>query len=52
MGGIYSDSDNFVGRHVKRGFLKKNLSLHHQNNRLENIYVFYLPLFNSVAKKL
>jgi len=27
------------------------LSLHHQNNRLENINI-YLPLFNSVAKNL
>jgi hypothetical protein len=27
------------------------LSLHHPNNRLENIYTFYLPLFNSAAKE-
>jgi hypothetical protein len=28
------------------------VSLHHPNNCFENIYIFYLPLFNSVAKKL
>jgi hypothetical protein len=26
------------------------LSLHHSNNRLENICIFYLPLFNSVVQ--
>jgi hypothetical protein len=26
--------------------------LHHPNNRLENIFVFYLPVFSSVAKVL
>jgi len=25
--------------------------LHHENNRLENTSIFYLPLFNAVAKK-
>jgi len=29
-----------------------SLYLHHQNNRLENISVYYLPLFNPVAKNL
>ena len=29
-----------------------SLSLHHHNNRLENISIYYLPLFNSVAKNL
>jgi hypothetical protein len=28
------------------------LSLHHPNNPLENIFIFYLPLINSVAKTL
>jgi hypothetical protein len=28
-----------------------SLYLRHQNNCLENIYILYLPLFNSVAKK-
>jgi hypothetical protein len=27
------------------------MSLHHPNNCLENIFIFYLPLLNSVAKK-
>jgi hypothetical protein len=36
---------------LNTGFSFFFLSLHHQNNRLENISV-YLPLFNSVAKKL
>jgi hypothetical protein len=27
------------------------LSLHHPNNRFENTPIFYLPPFNSVAKK-
>ena len=27
------------------------LSLHHPNNRSENISIFYFPLFNSVAQK-
>ena len=27
------------------------LSLHHPNNHLENVSIFYLPLFYSVAKK-
>ena len=27
------------------------LSLHHQNNSLQNVTIFYLPLFNSVAQK-
>ena len=29
-----------------------SLYLHHQNNRLENISIYYLPLFNSVTKNL
>jgi hypothetical protein len=33
------------------GFSFFPLSLHHSNHSLENIYIFYLPLFNSVAKK-
>ena len=28
------------------------LSLHHPNNRLENIFILQLPLFNSVAQKV
>lgn len=28
------------------------LHLHHPNNHFENIRIFYLPVFNSVAKKL
>jgi hypothetical protein len=27
------------------------LPLHHPNNHFENISIFYLPCFNSVAKK-
>ena len=29
-----------------------SLSLNHQHNRLANIYIFYFPPFNSVAKNL
>jgi len=29
-----------------------SLYLDNQNNGLENIYIYYLPLFNSVAKNL
>jgi len=36
----------------KTGWFHFFLHLHHQNNRFENIYIFHLPLFNSVAKKL
>jgi len=36
---------------VKGRFSLFFMSLRHPNNRLENISVLYLPLFNSVAKK-
>jgi hypothetical protein len=35
----------------KIGLFHFFLSLHYQNNRFENISIFYLPLFNLVAKK-
>jgi hypothetical protein len=43
-------SDASILRPVKRSFFFFFLSLHHPNIRFENILLFYLPLFNSVAK--
>jgi hypothetical protein len=43
-------SDVSILRPSKRRLLI-SLSLHHPHNRLENISIFYLPLFNQVAKK-
>jgi hypothetical protein len=37
---------------LKTAFFIFFVSLHHPHNRLENISVLYLPLFNSVSRKI
>lgn len=46
MGGSHAS----ILRPIKRMFFYLFLFLHHQNNRLESTYNFYLPLLNSLPK--